>query len=224
MSAPRTNAPNQTELPPCPVCGELLVTRQSGPLPGCPQGISTAVCSVDPTHNFGGPACDSEPAALRKEPPALPAEVEAVLAKLARIADPEVRPFAFDETMWKAVRADVTEAATLLRRYAQAVALFEQRDSERNRVAIESGVTETPEWAQGFDDGYVSGVKLNPVIEDVTAALKQAVAEKDAEIARLTAIEERAKTRLAELAETEGYIPAHAYDADLLRSILREEH
>ena len=40
----------------CPVCGSKLVVRFSGPLPGCPQGISTAVCPKDSTHAFGTPA------------------------------------------------------------------------------------------------------------------------------------------------------------------------
>lgn len=45
---------------PCPVCNETLVLRQSGPLPGCPQGILTAICPTDPTHNFGGPSATAE--------------------------------------------------------------------------------------------------------------------------------------------------------------------
>jgi hypothetical protein len=56
-----SDSPNQTAMPPCLVCGEKLVTRQSGPLPGCPQGISTVVCPKDETHNFGAPAADSQP-------------------------------------------------------------------------------------------------------------------------------------------------------------------
>jgi len=59
------STPNQTPLPPCPVCGETLVIRYSGPLPGCPQGISTAVCPTDPTHNFGGAQTESAPAEVK---------------------------------------------------------------------------------------------------------------------------------------------------------------
>ena len=39
---------------------------------------------------------------------------EALIARLREIAGPEVRPFAFDETMWKSVRRDLTQAATAL--------------------------------------------------------------------------------------------------------------
>lgn len=50
IAAPSPSQSNAIDLPPCPVCGETLVTRYSGPLPGCPQGISTAVCPTDPSH------------------------------------------------------------------------------------------------------------------------------------------------------------------------------
>lgn len=50
IAAPSPSQSNAIDLPPCPVCGETLVTRYSGPLPGCPQGISTAVCPTNPSH------------------------------------------------------------------------------------------------------------------------------------------------------------------------------
>lgn len=50
IAAPSPSQSNTLDLPPCPVCGETLVTRYSGPLPGCPQGISTAVCPTNPSH------------------------------------------------------------------------------------------------------------------------------------------------------------------------------
>lgn len=49
-SEPSPPQANTLDLPPCLVCGETLVTRHSGPLPGCPQGISTAVCPTNPSH------------------------------------------------------------------------------------------------------------------------------------------------------------------------------
>ena len=76
-------------------------------------------------------------AALRKELPALPAEVEAVIAKLLREADACSAGTLEDD-------ADlVREAATLLRRYAQAVA---EKDAEIARLtAVPRTIYNEPE-------------------------------------------------------------------------------
>jgi len=46
------SSPNQTEIPPCTVCGERLMMYWSGPLPGCPQGISAYACRADKEHTW----------------------------------------------------------------------------------------------------------------------------------------------------------------------------
>jgi hypothetical protein len=41
---------SNTSLSHCPKCGEKLVMVSTGPLPGCPQGVSSRQCPTDPAH------------------------------------------------------------------------------------------------------------------------------------------------------------------------------
>ena len=91
----------------------------------------------------------AEWAALQKEPPALPAEVEAVLAKLELQSVVPNQEMTLDEV--RVTKQCLSEAATLLRRYAQAVAekdaeiarLTEAGDAKDRRASAVSETIET---------------------------------------------------------------------------------